>query len=52
MWDDKLASYAANWAQKCKFVHSNGKYGENLWMSTDSKLNDCKFLLESYKMNY
>ncbi|KAJ7946845.1 Pathogenesis-related protein 1 [Quillaja saponaria] len=33
-WDDKLATYARNYANKhkgdCKLVHSGGPYGENL----------------------
>ncbi|PKI49231.1 hypothetical protein CRG98_030380 [Punica granatum] len=39
-WDDKLATYARNYANKhigdCKMVHSGGPYGENLaWSSGD-----------------
>lgn len=30
MWDDKLANYAQNYANKCHFQHSHGVYGENL----------------------
>ncbi|KAK1071202.1 hypothetical protein LTR74_003583 [Friedmanniomyces endolithicus] len=29
-WDDGLASYAQNYANKCSWQHSNGQYGENL----------------------
>ncbi|KAJ4823027.1 hypothetical protein Tsubulata_009234 [Turnera subulata] len=37
-WDNKLADYALNYANKrkvdCKLIHSNGEYGENLaWSS-------------------
>lgn len=37
-WDDKVATYAQNYANKhkadCKLVHSGGSYGENLaWSS-------------------
>ncbi|KAK1223761.1 hypothetical protein PQX77_013361 [Marasmius sp. AFHP31] len=29
-WNDKLASYAQNWADKCVRRHSKGQWGENL----------------------
>lgn len=29
-WDEKLAQYAENHANQCKFVHTHGPYGENL----------------------
>ncbi|KAG2189923.1 hypothetical protein INT46_001938 [Mucor plumbeus] len=29
-WDDKLATYAQKWSNKCVFEHSNSPYGENL----------------------
>ncbi|OWM79123.1 pathogenesis-related protein 1-like [Punica granatum] len=40
VWDDKLATYARDYANKrigdCKLVHSGGPYGENLaWSSGD-----------------
>jgi uncharacterized protein YkwD len=30
VWDDKLASYAQRYADKCRFAHSGSPYGENL----------------------
>lgn len=30
MWDETLANYAENYASRCKFQHSRGRYGENL----------------------
>ena len=42
-WDDKLYNYALNWSKQCKFEHTNGPYGENLWMITSSNLNDSEF---------
>jgi uncharacterized protein YkwD len=30
VWDAKLASYAQNYASKCRFQHSRGSFGENL----------------------
>ncbi|KDE07416.1 hypothetical protein MVLG_02283 [Microbotryum lychnidis-dioicae p1A1 Lamole] len=30
IWDDTLAKYAQNYANKCVFKHSGGPYGENL----------------------
>lgn len=30
VWDNKLASYAADYAAACQFKHSYGPYGENL----------------------
>lgn len=29
-WNTTLATYAQNWSDGCKFVHSHGAYGENL----------------------
>lgn len=29
-WDNKLATYAQKWSNKCNFEHSDGPYGENL----------------------
>lgn len=30
VWDASLASYAENYASKCRFQHSRGPFGENL----------------------
>lgn len=30
IWDDTLASYAQNYANRCQFRHSHSPYGENL----------------------
>ncbi|GFN15680.1 putative extracellular SCP domain protein Pry1 [Aspergillus tubingensis] len=30
IWNTTLTQYALNWAQECKWQHSNGPYGENL----------------------
>lgn len=30
VWDNDVALYAQKWANAGKFVHSNGRYGENL----------------------
>ncbi|PWY85138.1 PR-1-like protein [Aspergillus eucalypticola CBS 122712] len=30
IWNTTLTQYAMNWAQECKWQHSNGPYGENL----------------------
>ncbi len=30
IWDNQLANFAENYAQKCEFQHSHSSYGENL----------------------
>ncbi|KAF9884641.1 hypothetical protein FE257_001394 [Aspergillus nanangensis] len=30
VWNEELTQYAQDWAQKCRWKHSNGPYGENL----------------------
>lgn len=34
IWDEKLASYAAHYASRCRFEHSSSPYGENLAAGT------------------
>ena len=39
---NKAVKNSANkWASKCTISHSGGKYGENLFMSSDAKLSKC-----------
>lgn len=38
-WDQSLADYAANWASKCQFAHSNAETGENLAAGTGNEVN-------------
>ncbi|KAG4078725.1 hypothetical protein HA402_015315 [Bradysia odoriphaga] len=48
---DKLNNVAQNWAQNMadsnEMEHSNGKYGENLYMSSNTKLSDSAAVLEA-----
>uniref|UniRef100_A0A1I8BXP7 SCP domain-containing protein n=1 Tax=Meloidogyne hapla TaxID=6305 RepID=A0A1I8BXP7_MELHA len=44
-----LESSAKEWAEKCTISHSHGKYGENLFMSTDKKLSDSPALRQACK---
>jgi hypothetical protein len=37
VWSDELAAGAQEWAERCRFEHSSGDYGENLaWSSSES----------------
>ncbi|XP_039060495.1 pathogenesis-related protein 1A-like [Hibiscus syriacus] len=40
VWDENLANYARNWANKrvndCLLIHSDGTYGENIFRATKS----------------
>lgn len=53
---DQLNSVAQNWAQQMvnrnQMVHSEGKYGENLYMSSNTKLSDTAAVLEATTLWY
>ncbi|KAJ3509670.1 hypothetical protein NLJ89_g5095 [Agrocybe chaxingu] len=37
-WDSALYTSTLQWAQGCKFTHSSGQYGENLYASTGTNI--------------
>ena len=39
VWSKTVASAAQTWADRCKFEHSGGKYGENIYASGGKDVN-------------
>lgn len=52
----QLNTYAQNWAQTMaksnSMRHSNGKYGENIYMSSDTKMSDSDAVKQATSMWY
>ncbi|KAH9488074.1 hypothetical protein Btru_065469 [Bulinus truncatus] len=37
VWSDKLISYASDWSARCKFEHSHGDFGENIFATSTAR---------------
>nr|CAD2183004.1 unnamed protein product [Meloidogyne enterolobii] len=48
-YSKSLESSAKEWAKQCTISHSHGKFGENLFMSTNKKLSDSSALRQACK---
>jgi pathogenesis-related protein 1 len=48
-WSDDLAAIAANWGAGCRFEHSNGSTGENLYATSQLKLPEATVLAAAVK---
>ncbi|KAL7079090.1 hypothetical protein ACQ4LE_001218 [Meloidogyne hapla] len=47
VYDQKVENSSAKWAEKCSMGHSQGSYGENLYMTSDPNINITKVLLDA-----
>src|SRR5262245_60760080 len=46
-WSDALAQQAESWGKQCDFEHSNGSTGENLYVTSSSRLSDPQVLADA-----
>ncbi len=46
-WSDALAAQAASWGSGCRFEHSHGKTGENLYATSRLNLSDATVLADA-----